>query len=136
MLDIVALANIKVDSQAGIITIEGPMKQVSDVYDELYSNLLKIQRRRHEVSAADELFKIVQWQYEEVTDIELKLIPYNKTLNQQIEKAYKDNESTFEFVDDDGDIFVIDFSQLLEYRKSDIQDSLKVLRKDILKGTY
>ncbi|XP_053407691.1 protein mono-ADP-ribosyltransferase PARP14-like isoform X2 [Mercenaria mercenaria] len=95
--------------------------------------LLKIERKRHDNNAAEELFKLVQWQYEEVTMTEFKLIPYDKRLNQEIEHAYKDNKSVFEFEQDD-DTFVIDFKQLIEYRKSDYQDRLRVLRKDILKS--
>ncbi|XP_053407686.1 protein mono-ADP-ribosyltransferase PARP14-like [Mercenaria mercenaria] len=133
-LDVIALANINIDPQSGVITIEGPTKQVSDVTHELQMKLLKLERKRHDIKSAEELFKLVQWQYEEVTMTEFKLIPYNKTLNQKIEHAYKANKSAFEFEDDDGDEFVIDFKQLIEYRKSDDQDKLRVLRKDILKS--
>lgn len=134
-LDIVALANIKIDNKAGVISVDGPTKPVADVIHHLQGKLLHIERARHQKASAEELYKIAQWNYEEITETEFKETPYEKQLNYRIEQAYKNHDTTFEFVDDnEGEAFVIDFNQLIEYRKSDPGDTLKVIRKDILKA--
>ena len=111
----------------------GPSKHVSDVIHDLRMRLLKIERCRNETASAEELHKLVQWQYEEVTENGFDNKPYDKLLNQKIENAYKENKSKFEFVEN-GKTFVIDFNKLTEYEESDDQDVVRVVRKDILKG--
>jgi hypothetical protein len=133
-LDTAALADINIDKQAGVITVNGPQKHVAEVIHDLRMRLLKIERRKNDIATAEELYKLVQWQYEEVTDRGFEYTVYEKGLNQKIEEAYKTNAATYEFEDNDGETFVIDFKKLIEYCKSDDTNTVRVVRKDILKG--
>ncbi|XP_060577859.1 protein mono-ADP-ribosyltransferase PARP14-like [Ruditapes philippinarum] len=133
-LDTAALADINIDKQAGVITVNGPQKHVAEVIHDLRMRLLKIERRKNDIATAEELYKLVQWQYEEVTDRGFEYTVYEKGLNQKIEEAYKTNAATYEFEDNDGETFVIDFKKLIEYCKSDDTNTVRVVRKDILKA--
>ncbi|XP_053406900.1 protein mono-ADP-ribosyltransferase PARP14-like isoform X2 [Mercenaria mercenaria] len=129
-IDLPTLAKVNIDPQLGIITIYGPTEKAADVTNAIKTNILEIDKR-HEFKAAEDLYNHVQWQYEEVTTVSFKLVPYHKRLNQRIEQAYKEQLQSFQF-EENGDSFVIDFIRFIEYRKSDEQNRLRVLRKDML----
>ncbi|KAL4232400.1 hypothetical protein ACF0H5_009968 [Mactra antiquata] len=132
-LDVPSLVNTNIDTTSGIITVEGPSKQVDEAIHEIQMNLLKIERKKNEAKNADDLYKIVRWQYAEVLDTgEEKIKPYPKELNLKIEDAYKGNKPDISFVSN-GRTYIIDFKMLEEYDRDDDLDKIKVLRKDILK---
>lgn len=136
MLDIAALVNINIDSNSGIITVEGPDKLVDEAKHEIQLRLLKIERARNEADNAEKLHGIVQWHYEEVMpDGSMEPKPYNKDLNFKIEEAYKGNKPEIRF-QTGNKTYVIDFNKLVEYDKDDDKDTVRVIRKDILKGKF
>lgn len=127
------VANIKIDKSAGVIGIEGPIRNVGDAKSDLQTKLLKIDRRRNEQKIAEENYKLFRWYFEEITNTGIEHIEYEKVINLRVEQAYKANQNEMEFWDDKGNCYVIDLVNLVEYPKTDRQDTVKVLRKDILK---
>jgi hypothetical protein len=63
-------------------------------------------------------------------------IPYDMLSNFIIETAYKKGNHTMELHYKDGKIYAIDFEKLVEYRKTNTNDTVMLIRKDILKGNY
>lgn len=131
-LDVQCLVNINIDENSGIVTIDGPKHTVVNALDQVEQRLRKIWQYRIDRNDAETLKDLVQWKYEELTEEDYILRPYSDMLNLQIERAFTKGEKTFSF-DDSGKEYIIDFEMLKEYPRFDPDDSLRVVRKDILK---
>ena len=77
---------------------------------------------------------MVQWYFIEITDVGTNLEKYNTHLNFKIEKAFKEQSDTFQFPDVKGVIYEIDFKILEEYPVDNRNDTVQVIRKDLIKG--
>ncbi|KAK7108899.1 hypothetical protein V1264_016555 [Littorina saxatilis] len=75
---------------------------------------------------------MVQWCFIEVQTLGTERVGYHSSVNAIIEAAYKKQEKTVEIKDADGDVYVIDFQEMVEYRQSDPQSRLDVNRRIII----
>ena len=128
------VVDMKIDQNAGVIRIKGPRKFVLDAQTNLHNCLKNFERIRQKTEEAETLYQLIQWQYEEVTNDGIELLPYTKLTNLRIENAYKNKESSLELFDNQSRItYVVDFLSLEEYEKDTKANPTKVVRKDILK---
>lgn len=128
------LIDINIDVSVGVVTLLGPRETVGNANHEISTKLNKIAENRTKHSQAQQLKTLIQWNYEEVTEIDCILRPYDDILNYDIEMAFTAGKKTFQFHDDAGQEFVIDFLSLKEYPSNNIEDKLRVVRKNILVG--
>ena len=87
-----------------------------------------------ERNQAELMKNMVQWYFIEVTEVGQNLTEYTPHLNLKIEKAFKEQSTTYQFTDADGDMYEIDFTKLEEYPVKNPKDTVKVVRKDLIKG--
>ena len=131
------VVDMKIDQTAGVIMIEGPRKFVLDAQTNLHRCLKDYERTRQRTEEAETLYQLIQWHYEEVTNVGIDLIPYTKLTNLRIETAYKNKDSFLELYDKQSKItYVVDFFSLEEYEKDTKANPTKVVRKDILKCKF
>ena len=87
-----------------------------------------------EKNQAEMMKNMVQWYFIEITEIGQNLEKYTPHLNLKIEKAFKDQTPNIQFKDADGVTYEIDFGKLEEYPLDTPNDTVKVVRKDLIKG--
>lgn len=77
---------------------------------------------------------IVQWFYIEITEVGQNLVKYTPLLNLAIEKAFKDPQPSYQFKDSEGVAYIVDFAAMEEYPVDNKEDTVKVIRRDLIKG--
>ena len=128
------VVDMKIDQIGGVIRITGPRKFVLDAQTNLHNCLKGFERIRQQTEEAETLYQLIQWQFEEVTNEGIELIPYPKLTNLRIENAYKNKQPSMELFDKQNNVtYVVDFLSLEEYEKTNKENSTVVVRKDILK---
>ena len=135
-MDANIIADVKFDKKAGKFTISGPSRNVLAAIDCIHNKMRQIMREENNRSSAEVLFNQIQWHWlkEDQTATDSKEIPYDMKPNYVIECAYKEGKQNVELMASGGRMYVIDFQKLEEYPKHNISDTVKVIRKDILKG--
>ena len=99
-----------------------------------YRFLRGIERFELEKNHAEMLKNIVQWFYIEITDVGQNLVKYTPLLNFWIEKAFKDQQPSHQFKDSEGVAYIVDFAAMEEYPEDNKEDTVKVIRRDLIKG--
>ena len=128
------VVDMKIDQNAGVIRIKGPRRFVLDAQTNLHHCLKDFERIRQQTEEAETLYQLIQWQFEDVTNTGIDLVPYPKLTNLRIENAYKSKKPSIELFDNAAKItYVVDFISLEEYEKDNKENSTVVVRKDILK---
>ncbi|KAK3597792.1 hypothetical protein CHS0354_006160 [Potamilus streckersoni] len=129
------LVECKFKQEEKQILILGTQQNVSRAQHEFHGKLRDRARKESEKKEAEQLCQIVQWHYEEVTAEEIKLTPYDDLINLRMEKAFKNGNRFLELPDSSNDtVYIIDFKNYVEYVSGDEDDSVKIVRKDILKA--
>ena len=134
MVDPNILVDVRFDKKQGKYILSGPSRNVLLGIECIQDKLQQYQRELHNRAMAETLYNQVRWHYEEVTALERREKPYSLMPNYMIETAYTDGKSTIELKDSCGKEYIIDFLTLEEYSKQNRADSVRVIRKDILKG--
>lgn len=122
---------MNIDEAGGIVTVSGPKQNVLNAVHEVHTKLRKIMEERKSNEQARDLAKIVQWNYEEITETEYVLKPYGEMINFKIEMAFKNGKDSVQFNEPSGQCFEIDFRTLKEYPITDKEESLRVVRKNV-----
>lgn len=104
--------------------------------DCIHNKLYQHQQETTNKEVAKSLCTRTQWQWlcEDHTVAGLLEKPYSELVNLAIETAYKDGKDSLELVDTSGRCYVIDFKKLTELMKFNRDDSVCVVRKDVVKG--
>lgn len=131
------MVDVRYDKKAGKFSISGPSRNVLAAVDCIHNKMRQIKREENNKNAAEVLYNQIKWHWlrEDRTASEIKEIPYDMKPNFVIETAYKEGKKNVELMADGGRVYVIDFSRLVEYPKTNMSDTVRVIRKDILKGT-
>ena len=93
-----------------------------------------MERIENQKAQAELLQNMVQWFYIEITDVGQNLEKYGPQLNYLIEKAFKDQKPNHQFKDQEGVSYIVDFNLMEEYPEHNKDDTVKVLRRDMIKG--
>ncbi|XP_060585886.1 protein mono-ADP-ribosyltransferase PARP14-like isoform X2 [Ruditapes philippinarum] len=124
--------DIKVESSKGIIQISGISANVSKAADNIHRILRHAVTVEQERKTADLMINLVQWSYIENEDTGQTLKPYDKELNYKIESAYLSKADCVKFRADKIN-YVLDFSKMEEYPEDDQNDTVTVIRRDLVK---
>ncbi|XP_041369385.1 protein mono-ADP-ribosyltransferase PARP14-like [Gigantopelta aegis] len=117
----------------GQLTIEGIQQDVYNAHEVAQKLLREVDRLELERDKAQILSNMVQWHFVEIDDQgQEQQTPYDKEINGIIEKAYCDKLSTVT-LSAGRSKYIIDFNTMEEYPAGNKTDSVKVVRKDLLK---
>ncbi|KAL3864547.1 hypothetical protein ACJMK2_006219 [Sinanodonta woodiana] len=116
------------------VLIRGTQKNVSQAQTLFHKKLINKAREENEKRDAKQLYQVVQWQFEEVTEDGVNLVPYDELTNYKMEEAFKKGDVNLELKDPTKKkTYVVDFKKYVEFDKEDVEDKVKIVRKDILK---
>lgn len=135
IVDANIVVDVKFDKKAGKFILNGPSRNVLAAIDCIHNKMRQIKREENNKNAAEVLYSQIQWHWlREDMVADIKEIPYEMKPNFVIETSYKDGKKNVELITRDGQIYVIDFTKLVDYPKTNVSDTVKVIRKDILKA--
>ncbi|KAK3598393.1 hypothetical protein CHS0354_019796 [Potamilus streckersoni] len=123
---------LTVDFKIGRITIEGVTDGVMKVSDGIHKLIREADKKEQDKRSADLLKKLVQWHYIEITVESSELREYPADVNLLIENAYKDQKAFVTFFTSDKEEYKIDFSKMEEFPVKDVNDTVTVVRKDLI----
>ncbi|KAL3864673.1 hypothetical protein ACJMK2_006335 [Sinanodonta woodiana] len=123
---------ITVDPKIGRITIEGVADGIMKVSDGIHRLIREADKKEQDKRSAELLKRIVQWHYIEITTESSELREYPADVNLLIENAYKDQKPFVTFFTNDGEEFKIDFNKMEEFSIKDPNDTVTVVRKDLI----
>lgn len=124
---------VQVQSMTGQVLIDGLHNDVFEAMQKISQFIRTAERQRQEELTADMLLNMVQWCCLEVTTTGNQMVDYAKAQNHVIEMAYQGKKPQAEIVDSGGNVYVIDFSTMKEYPKTDPRDTVSVIRRDKIK---
>ncbi|KAL4231262.1 Poly (ADP-ribose) polymerase [Mactra antiquata] len=125
---------LQIDRTGGNLVMTGLTANVTDAAGRIHKLLRDIQACEHDKQAAELLSGIVQWFYIEITNVGQNLQPYDKEMNYRIETAFNNKDKNIKFKADDK-MYIIDFTDMIEYPEKNKQDSISVIRRDLVKGS-
>ena len=115
--------SIDVDMHDGFIGIKGIPGDVVAATHDISTILLQ----RYEEVFALNMARTVSWVYEDLNDF--KFTPYSVRINCSLEKAKLKNETCCTFSKSDGQCYVVDFEEMVEYQQSNKDNSTRVERR-------
>ncbi|XP_070211879.1 protein mono-ADP-ribosyltransferase PARP14-like isoform X1 [Littorina saxatilis] len=124
---------VQIHKFAGRIVGDGMHHNVFDCMQEISNVIREVERKQQQKEAASMLANMVQWCYLEVTTTGTEAQPYAPKENHVIETAFQDKKKTAQIEDQDKNVYIIDFDSMMEYPKSDFNDSVSVIRRDKIK---
>ncbi|XP_053389477.1 protein mono-ADP-ribosyltransferase PARP14-like, partial [Mercenaria mercenaria] len=125
---------INTDVTSGKIQITGLAENLMNASDKIHGIMRDAATQEKQRETAEIMSCLVQWFYIEITEeCGQKLVEYDKTLNFKIENAFKLQEPTYSFVADDKRKYILDFKKMEEYAADNIEDTVNVIRRDLLK---
>ena len=119
---------IEIEDEIGRIVVRGDPDDVLSVATEIYDVLNKAVEEEHTRGLADLLYENTQWS---VYD-DGELVPYDKDINAQIERAYRSGDKSIIFVET-NERYEIVFKEMVETHLESGEKSA-VARKELGKG--
>lgn len=135
-MDQTILVDVKFDKSAGKFVISGPQRNVLAAISCVHNKMRQYELAERTKSNAELLYSQIKWHWmrEDRAAADREEIPYDMKTNFVIETAFIDGKSSVELVDGVSRTYIVDFQKLIEYPKNNLSDSVRIVRKDILKG--
>ncbi|XP_071091170.1 protein mono-ADP-ribosyltransferase PARP14-like isoform X2 [Haliotis cracherodii] len=123
--------SITANKALGRIVLFGLKHNVTDATGQVYQMIRELERKRKEEEYADDLQRVVQWSFVELTEEgEDKVVDYDKKVNVMLERAYtKQQKTKLEY---EG--YTFDFTKWEEYPTEDVTDTVTMIRRDKVSG--
>ncbi|XP_021378598.1 poly [ADP-ribose] polymerase 14-like isoform X2 [Mizuhopecten yessoensis] len=128
------LVEIKVNKQARVVEMDGPLEEVNNVSQEVHRLFSHFQMERHKDAEAEFIKEQVQWFYTEIdSQGVLQLSEYPPRTNMELENSRKGNHPTYKFRANDQE-YVVNLLTMKEYAKDDPTDTADVVRREKQEG--
>lgn len=121
------MVDINISRVNGEITIKGPGREATEVFNSVSSQLSKLSATKAEENSLKVLEKIPKWSYEDMKNF--TFVEYDKSTQYRLEVAHQNQETKFAFTNSRGHECAVDFNTMTEYRKNDPNNRTKIQRK-------
>lgn len=125
---------VKFDERNGKITLIGTSADMLEASGTMHELIRDAERNKQAGQEANLVSDMVQWYIIDINSKGNELIDYKKNVNLVIERAYRDAQPKATFCDADKNEYTVDFNTMKEFPTKNPQDTVDVIRRDLLKG--
>lgn len=126
---------IVLDKHKGTLRMRGFVENVQAATDEIHRIMREALIHEKHISNAELMSNIVQWYFKDTNGTEVKLIPYEKTVNLKIENALEARKPSVTFRDNKNVAYTINFAKMVEFPDNKPNETIEVIRKDLKADT-